>query len=212
MTDSHPELAAEQAHIDRAYVRLSEARDEALRLKNMVEVGRGGTNQARWEREVINENIVNRLHQLELGERSLCFGRIDQIEEAGAGSYHIGRIAVSSETQEPLIVDWRAPVAEAFYRATGGDPQGLVRRRHFTSRGRTVLGLEDEFFGEAASASRVTVNGREIGDTTPVTLDDVPGGVPLKVRVEIKGMAPQVRSITVKPGRRGRVRVDLVKG
>lgn len=162
MTDSHPELAAEQAHIDRAYVRLSEARDEALRLKNMVEVGRGGTNQARWEREVINENIVNRLHQLELGERSLCFGRIDQIEEAGAGSYHIGRIAVSSETQEPLIVDWRAPVAEAFYRATGGDPQGLVRRRHFTSRGRTVLGLEDEFFGEAASASRVTVNGREL--------------------------------------------------
>ncbi|MEM7339544.1 MAG: hypothetical protein AAF467_12905 [Actinomycetota bacterium] len=162
MTDKHPELAAEQAHIDRAYRRLDESRDEALRLKSMVEVGKGGTNQARWEREVINENIATRLQQLELGERSLCFGRIDQAEEAGGGSYHIGRVAVASEQQEPLIVDWRAPVAESFYRATGGDPQGLVRRRHFTSRGRTVLALEDEFFGEAASAGAVTINGREL--------------------------------------------------
>lgn len=162
MTDTHPELAEEQAHIDRAYRRLDEARDEALRLKDMVEVGRGGTNQARWEREVINENIASRLNQLELGERSLCFGRIDQSEDDGAGSYHIGRVAVSSEEQEPLIVDWRAPVAESFYRATGGDPQGLVRRRHFTSRGRTLLGLEDEFFGEAAAGGQVTINGREL--------------------------------------------------
>jgi DNA helicase IV len=162
VTDTHPELAAEQAHIDLAYERLARAREDALRLKDMVEVGRGGTNQARWEREIINENIVNRLNQLELGERSLCFGRIDQSEEAGAGSYHIGRVAVSSETQEPLIVDWRAPVAEAFYRATGGDPQGLVRRRHFTSRGRTLLDLEDELFGEAAASGRVIVNGREL--------------------------------------------------
>ncbi len=162
MTDTHPELAAEQAHIDHAYQRLDEARDEALRLKSMVEVGRGGTNQARWEREVIHENIATRLRELELGERSLCFGRIDQFEDDGGGSYHIGRVAVSSETQEPLIVDWRAPVAEAFYRATGSDPQGLVRRRHFTSRGRTVVALEDEFFGEAATAANVTVNGREL--------------------------------------------------
>ncbi|MEL7156169.1 MAG: helicase, partial [Actinomycetota bacterium] len=85
MTDTHPELAAEQAHIDRAYQRLDETRDEALRLKNMVEVGRGGTNQARWEREVINESIAGRLQQLELGERSLCFGRIDQAEDDGGG-------------------------------------------------------------------------------------------------------------------------------
>lgn len=162
MTDAHPELAAEQAHIDAAYERLDEARNEAIRLKDMVEVGRGGTNQARWEREVIHENIAQRLAQLELGERSLCFGRIDQSEEAGGGSYHIGRIAVSDESQDPLIVDWRAPVAESFYRATGSDPLGLVRRRHFTSRGRTVVALEDEFFGEAAAHGSVTINGREL--------------------------------------------------
>ena len=162
MTDVHPELAAEQAHVDRAHERLDKARQEALRLKDMVEVGQGGTNQARWEREVINENIAARLRQLDLGDRSLCFGRIDQSEEAGGGSYHIGRVGVSSETQEPLIVDWRAPVSESFYRATGRDPQGLVRRRHFASRGRTLLGLDDEFFGEAAGSLRAVVNGREL--------------------------------------------------
>ena len=165
MAETHPELEAEQAHVDLAYRRLDEARDEALRLKDMVEVGRGGTNQARWEREIFYENIANRLRQLDLGERSLCFGRIDQTEDGGGGSYHIGRIAVAGESQEPLIVDWRAPVAESFYRATGRDPQGLVRRRHFTSRGRRVLDLEDEFFGDAAGTARVVVNGRELRGT-----------------------------------------------
>ncbi len=58
----------------------------------------------------------------------------------------------------------------------------------------------------------ITINGRQIDDTTPVTLKDVPGGVELKVKVEIKGMKPQMRTITVKPGRRGKVRVNLVNG
>ncbi|MEM9653888.1 MAG: UvrD-helicase domain-containing protein [Actinomycetota bacterium] len=165
MAEAHPELESEQAHVDLAYRRLDESREQAIRLKDIVEVGQGGTNQARWEREIFYENIANRLKELDLGDRSLCFGRIDQTEAAGGGSYHIGRIAVAGESQEPLIVDWRAPVAEAFYRATGRDDQGLVRRRHFSSRGRKILDLEDEFFGEAATSSRVVVNGRELRGT-----------------------------------------------
>ncbi len=160
--NSHPELQQEQAHLDRSLARLDEARAEAVQLQTMVEVGQGGTNQARWEREVINQQIATRLGELDLGQRSLCFGRIDQTEDAGGGSYHIGRIAVADKDREPLIVDWRAPVAEAFYRATGLDPQGLARRRHFISRGSELLGLEDEFFGEAASTQRVVINGREL--------------------------------------------------
>ena len=46
--------------------------------------------------------------------------------------------------QEPLVVDWRAPVAEPFYRATGRFPMGLSRRRHFSLQGRTLIGIEDE--------------------------------------------------------------------
>ena len=61
--------------------------------------------------------------------------------------FHIGRLAVADEQSEPVVVDWRAPVAEPFYRATGREPMGLVRRRHFVVEGRTLLGIEDELFG-----------------------------------------------------------------
>ncbi len=162
MSDTHPELELEQAHLDHAVRRLEETRQEAIRLRTMVEVGKGGTNQARYEREIINTNIATRLAALDVGDRSLTFGRIDESEEAGGGSYVIGRVAVSSANQEPLIVDWRAPIAASFYRATGADPQGLVRRRHFISRSLQLLGLEDEFFGEAATSASVVINGREL--------------------------------------------------
>src|SRR4051812_45377156 len=143
----HPELAAEQAYIDRAYEALEASRRSAARLSRMVEVGRGGTEQARWEREVFQENIVQRLTQLDLGDASLCFGRIDRTPEDGGDTFYIGRLAVADEHQEPLVVDWRAPVAEPFYRATGRKAMGLRRRRHFATRGRKLLAIEDELFG-----------------------------------------------------------------
>ncbi|HEY4377023.1 MAG TPA: DNA/RNA helicase domain-containing protein, partial [Acidimicrobiales bacterium] len=146
----HPDLQAEQAYIDHAYECLENARASASKLQTMVEVGQGGTEQARFEREVIYDTIVHRLSQLQLGDASLCFGRVD-LEPAGAGeTFYIGRLAVADERQEPLIVDWRAPVAEPFYRATGRDPMDLARRRHFSTRGRQLLGIEDELFGEHA--------------------------------------------------------------
>src|SRR5262245_61294217 len=44
----------------------------------MVEVGpRGGTNQARYERDVLWDSMLARLKQLHLGDAALCFGRID---------------------------------------------------------------------------------------------------------------------------------------
>ena len=136
----HPDLAAEQAYIDHAYACLESSRQAATRLTSMVEVGRGGTEQARFERDVICDTVVSRLTQLQLGDAALCFGRIDRAAESPDGvteSFYIGRIAVADSDQEPVIVDWRAPVAEPFYRATGRQPMGLARRRHFATRGRS---------------------------------------------------------------------------
>ena len=149
----HPELTAEQRYVDHAYACLESARTRATRLRSMVEVGKGGTEQARWERDMIEGNIATRLSQLELGESSLVFGRLDTDAAHGEDSYYIGRTSVADDDQEPVVVDWRAPIAEAFYRATGRQPMGLARRRHFTARGRTLLNLEDELFGEAVHAS-----------------------------------------------------------
>ncbi len=139
----HPELEAEQAYIDHAYACLEAARQRATKLRDMVEVGRGGTTQARYERDVIEEQVTARLSQLQLGSSSLIFGRIDTEDDE---VFHIGRLAVADEAQEPVVVDWRAPVAEGFYRATGRQTMGLVRRRHFVSRGRVLLDMEDELF------------------------------------------------------------------
>src|SRR5688572_4226170 len=68
----HPDLEAEQAYIDHAYDCLDEARARANKLQSMVEVGRGGTEQARFERDVIWDTILHRLTQLHLGDASLC--------------------------------------------------------------------------------------------------------------------------------------------
>ena len=85
-----------------------------------------------------------------MGDAALVFGRIDQEAEAEAGAdrCYIGRVGVWDVDQDPVVVDWRAPVAEAFYRATGPVPMGLERRRHLVSRGRVVVGIEDELFGD----------------------------------------------------------------
>jgi DNA helicase IV len=147
---THPDLEAEQEYIDRAYACLDAARTSADRLRGMVEVGQGGTEQARFEREVIYDTVVHRLSQLHLGAASLLFGRIDRDPAEGGETFYIGRLAVADRWQEPVVVDWRAPVAEPFYRATGRQTMGLARRRHFATRGRQLLGIEDELFGEHA--------------------------------------------------------------
>ena len=65
--------------------------------------------------------------------------------------WYIGRLAVEDEHHTPLVVDWRAPVAEPFYRATAVAPMDVVRRRHLiTRKGREVIGLDDEVFDQRA--------------------------------------------------------------
>lgn len=150
MTQQHPDLAEEQAFIDHAYRCLEVSRDDAWKLRGIHEATLGGTFQARYERDVFDEALVNRLTQLDLGDAALVFGRIDRLAETPEQleTFHIGRLAVADADSEPVVVDWRAPVAEPFYRATGREPMGLARRRHFAVQGRTLLGLEDELFGD----------------------------------------------------------------
>ena len=111
--------------------------------------GRGGTTQARFEREAMLGAALTRLTRLDIGDQSLVFGRIDPA--ATGERFYIGRVGLWDADHDPIVVDWRAPVAEPFYRATGRKPLGLERRRHFASRSSTLLGIEDEFFGDKAA-------------------------------------------------------------
>lgn len=143
------EMAAEQRHVTAAYERLDAMREAARRVEaGYSDVRRGGTHQARLERDAAVDMTRRRLMALDIGDRALVFGRLDL--EGGDRAY-VGRVGVDDEAREPLVVDWRAPVAAPFYRATALDPLGVVRRRHFQTRGRTLTGLDDEVFDAAAS-------------------------------------------------------------
>ena len=163
MTVQHPDFDDEQAYIEHAYACLELSRQDAWKVRELTEAGVGGTFQNRFERNAIDEQLIRRLTDLDLGDAALVFGRIDRLVEAGSDgtgpdgtgenasateSFHIGRLAVADENRDPVVVDWRAPVAEPFYRATGRQPMGLARRRHFVVEGSTLLGIEDELFGE----------------------------------------------------------------
>ena len=147
------EVAAEQAHLDRAHERLEELRSEARELVEEARSGdRSGALFQRFERDAQEAMGEERLRRLHLGDQPLCFGRIDLDEGA---ALRIGRLGVLDEGGAALVVDWRAPIAERFYRATVGDPLGVVRRRHIRARGRQIVALDDELLDASAATQAV---------------------------------------------------------
>ena len=157
---AHPELESEQAYITFAYQSLERMRAAARQLQHLTVTGAGGTHQARFERDVVEDRAAGRLSRLQIGTESLVFGRIDRVSRGEGRAeingepvpgdegerFYIGRLPVSDADQNPIVVDWRAPVAEAFYRATGRNPLGLERRRHFSTEANVLLGIDDEVF------------------------------------------------------------------
>ena len=160
-SDQAGELAAEQAHLDAAYERLDAMRRAAERVgAGYTEVQRGGTHQARLEREAAEAFSRRRLAALDIGDQPLCFGRLDMVPAATRSEsasnrdvepFYIGRISVTDDDLNNLVVDWRAPVAEPFYRATAVAPMDVARRRHFQTHGRRLIGLDDEVFDADAT-------------------------------------------------------------
>lgn len=137
--------------MDRAYARLDVMRDRAQqRSAEVLRQGRGGTHQARHDRDAFVRSSLYRLEQLDAAEYGLVFGRLDELD---GDVWHVGRIGVNDDDYEPLVVDWRAPVAAPFYRATPLDPLGIRRRRHLHMRGRRVVRLDDELMDAAAARS-----------------------------------------------------------
>src|ERR671931_643701 len=118
---AHPELAAEQEYLDRAYDRLDEMRAAASRVaEGYAEVQRGGTHQARLERDVAEAYTRRRLASFDIGDAPLVFGRLDMRSRDGTGDghtgeggsgapYYVGRMSVTDDDLVPLVVDWRAP-------------------------------------------------------------------------------------------------------
>src|SRR3546814_7409294 len=107
-------------------------------------------------------------------------------------------MSASGEERGPLGVDWRAPVAEPSYGATGRSPMGLVLRRHFATRGRELLAIEDELFGESAGLLggelSIVDEGREIrGQSTLIAaLEEVRTGRLSDIVATIQGEQDEI--------------------
>ncbi|MHA6512252.1 HelD family protein [Tessaracoccus sp. Z1128] len=156
--DLEREIALEQGHVDKVYANLSTATATA---KSMAQQGReifltDRTNFLReedgtalFERDAFAYQAARRLAILDAEHEGLVFGRIDLAVEE---TRYIGRIGVRDEEYEPLVIDWRAPAAEPFYRATQADPMNVVRRRVLRCRDDRVIGLEDDLLDDSVES------------------------------------------------------------
>jgi DNA helicase IV len=158
------ELAAEQAHVDLVYARLAEATRSAQKVaraglslyqsdRNSYVREEDGTGL--YERDVFAFQAARRLAVLDAEQEGLVFGRLDRTD---GDVRYVGRIGVRDEDYEPLVIDWRAPAAEPFYRATPSDPMQVIRRRVLHCRGDRVVGIEDDLLdGENADRELVVI-------------------------------------------------------
>ncbi|MBV1936041.1 AAA family ATPase [Streptomyces sp. BV286] len=181
------EIGVEQEHLDRVYQRLEEKIHEAEFLMNdAAQRGQVGTPGALAERDAQVFRAGIHLNRLNNEFEDFLFGRIDLLlgkdgKKGPDGAYtavepaegavradntadiaetlHIGRIGVLDADYAPLVIDWRAPAAAPFYRSTPVDPGRVVRRRVIRSKGRKVLGVEDDLMRPELKA---TLAGNEL--------------------------------------------------
>lgn len=147
-------LDRERAHLaaSRAALRAMRASAEALDIADVT--------ANRVTAEVLQSELGLRIASLaDLAHAPLFFGRLDYTrapdEEREAGrSFYIGRRHVHDADGDPMVVDWRAPVSQPFYRATKRDPQDVELRRRFGFTGGELTAYEDEHLTDPAGAER----------------------------------------------------------
>ncbi|MEU9078849.1 UvrD-helicase domain-containing protein [Kitasatospora sp. NPDC048538] len=158
------EIAGEQQHLDTVYHRLEEKLAEAeYILEDAAKRVQVGTPGALAERDAQVYRAGAHLQRLNNEFEDFLFGRIDlqradapeehgipsntpldPADPAVAETLHIGRLGVLDAEYGPLVIDWRAPAAAPFYRATPVEPGRVIRRRVIRSKGRRVIGVEDD--------------------------------------------------------------------
>jgi DNA helicase IV len=163
------ELRSERSYVTGLYTRLDAERARvkgrySAALRSPIDVQNGGT---LVERDAEVRALAKRTKRLDVADTGLCFGRLDAV--SGERLY-IGRIGLFDEKNdyEPLLLDWRAPAARAFYVATAAHPENMRRRRQFHTLGRHVVDFTDEVLGRPS--------GDEGGDAALLAAVNAPRG------------------------------------
>ncbi|MFF6830262.1 HelD family protein [Streptomyces sp. NPDC012438] len=231
------EIGVEQEHLDQVYRRLEEKIHEAEFLMNdAAQRGQVGTPGALAERDAQVFRAGIHLNRLNNEFEDFLFGRIDLLygkdgKKGPDGAYtsvepaedavrpdntadigetlHIGRIGVLDSDYAPLVIDWRAPAAAPFYRSTPVDPGRVVRRRVIRSKGRQVLGVEDDLMRPEL---RAALDGRELpvigdgalmaalGQARSHTMRDIVSSIQAEQDLVIRAPAASVTYVEGGPG------------
>jgi DNA helicase IV len=152
-------LAALQTYLDGAYAALAAMRQRTERVLAQAKADAHLTDA--YDSALIQHRLSERLAAVAESKSPLTFGRIGEAIYGSADpmTHYIGRRHVEDANGDPVVVDWRAPVAAPFYRATFADPQGLDTRSRFALEQRTIVGSFDEDFtdpdGEASGSGGV---------------------------------------------------------
>ncbi|MFF1512783.1 HelD family protein [Streptomyces sp. NPDC058305] len=231
------EIGVEQHHLDRVYRRLEVKIHEAEFLMNdAAQRGQVGTPGALAERDAQVFRAGIHLNRLNNEFEDFLFGRIDLLlgkdgKKGPDGAYtavepaegavredntadiaetlHIGRIGVLDADYSPLVIDWRAPAAAPFYRSTPVDPGRVVRRRVIRSKGRKVLGVEDDLMRPELTAAldgrRLSVVGdgalmAALGQARSHSMRDIVASIQAEQDLVIRAPAASVTYVEGGPG------------
>ncbi|MFI7006752.1 HelD family protein [Streptomyces sp. NPDC050145] len=231
------EIGVEQEHLDAVYRRLEEKIHEAeFLMDDAAKRGQVGTPGALAERDAQVFRAGIHLNRLNNEFEDFLFGRIDLLlgkdgKKGPDGAYtavepaegavredntadiaetlHIGRIGVLDADYSPLVIDWRAPAAAPFYRSTPVDPGRVVRRRVIRSKGRKVLGVEDDLMRPELTAF---LDGRQLpaigdgalmaalGQARSHTMRDIVASIQAEQDLVIRAPAASVTYVEGGPG------------
>ncbi|MFF3986316.1 HelD family protein [Streptomyces sp. NPDC001797] len=158
--DSHPDpLSRERSHLaeSRAALRAMREDVESLDISDVT---------ANWvNAEVLARQMEERIKALaDLSDTPLFFGRLDYLHAPGADQaegadgerFYIGRRHVHDHDGDPMVIDWRAPVSQPFYRASKKDPMDVALRRRFGYTRGDITAYEDEHLSDPAEAARTS--------------------------------------------------------
>lgn len=152
-------LSRERSHLaaSRSALRAMREDVEALDIRDVT---------ANWvNAEVLAHQIEERVKALaDLSDTPLFFGRLDYLHTPGAERaegaecerFYIGRRHVHDADGDPMVIDWRAPVSQPFYRASKKNPLDIALRRRFGYTGGDLTAYEDEHLSDPAEAARTS--------------------------------------------------------
>ncbi|QBJ91097.1 AAA family ATPase [Streptomyces seoulensis] len=156
LDDPRAPLTRERTHLadSRAALRAMREDVEALDIKDVA---------ANWVNAVVLTRQINdRIKALaDLSDTPLFFGRLDYLHAPGAEQaegaeserFYIGRRHVHDADGDPMVIDWRAPVSQPFYRASKKDPMDVGLRRRFGYTGGELTAYEDEHLSDPSETA-----------------------------------------------------------